>query len=206
MVREPEIHSNEYMRFASPDGSAISLNHPLTKAAMLCLCEIWPRRTPLKTLRDQARARLNLESTEDPRTAAEDFSILGKWLLTAYLSLSDRLIELNLSAPRFVVDLSERPVASPLARYQAAGGNRVTNMRHESVPLDELHRQLLLRLDGKRDREALLREIAKLVDDGHLAIQQDGQPVSPQEMKQMIEGDALNRKLADLAKCALLIA
>ena len=78
-------------------------------------------------------------------------------------------------------------------------------MRHESVELDELHRQLLLRLDGSRDREALLREIGKLVDEGHLAMQQDGQQPSPQEMKRMIEGNAFDRKLTDLARLALLI-
>lgn len=200
-----DIQSNEYVRFESPDGIAISLNHPMTKAAMLCLSETWPRRTPVKTLRAEARARLNLDRAEDANSVAQDLAILGKWLLTAYTSVSDRLIELNLSAPRFVAEATERPVASPVARYQAASGNRVTNMRHESVHLDELHRQLLRRMDGSRDRAALLEEIVKLAGSGNLRLQQDGVAADPQTLKQEIEQRVFNQKLTELAHWALLV-
>jgi len=56
----------------------------------------------------------------------------------------------------------EMPVASRLARYQARESKRVANVRHGLVELDEPGRQLLLLLDGARDREAIVREMAQL--------------------------------------------
>jgi SAM-dependent methyltransferase/methyltransferase-like protein len=57
--------------------------------------------------------------------------------------------------------VSERPVASRLARYAARTSNRVPNVRHGLVELDEPGRQLLLLLDGTRTREAIARDLAK---------------------------------------------
>lgn len=55
---------------------------------------------------------------------------------------------------------SERPTASRLARYQARDSNRVTNVRHAVVELDEPGRRLLLLLDGTRAVDDLARDLA----------------------------------------------
>ena len=50
-----------------------------------------------------------------------------------------------------------RPTASPLARLQAAEGRAaVTNQCHEPVPIDEVERALLVRMDGRSTRAYLL--------------------------------------------------
>lgn len=56
----------------------------------------------------------------------------------------------------------ERPVASRLARHQARDSKRVANVRHGLVELDESGRQLLLLLDGTRDRQAIARDLSQL--------------------------------------------
>jgi hypothetical protein len=59
----------------------------------------------------------------------------------------------------------ERPVASPLARWQAARTGQVTGLRHTPVTLEtDLERDFLKLLDGTRDREALRKEWDRLVD------------------------------------------
>jgi SAM-dependent methyltransferase/methyltransferase-like protein len=58
--------------------------------------------------------------------------------------------------------VTAKPVGSRLARYQALESNRVTSVRHGTVELDEPGRQLLLLLDGTRDRKAIARAMAKL--------------------------------------------
>lgn len=50
----------------------------------------------------------------------------------------------------------ERPLASALARYQAGKGERVTNLRHETLTLSDARaRRLLTLLNGERSREQL---------------------------------------------------
>jgi SAM-dependent methyltransferase len=58
-------------------------------------------------------------------------------------------------------EVTARPRASRLARYQAAAGGNVTNACHIPVELDEIGRRLLLLLDGSRTVEQLARRLAQ---------------------------------------------
>ncbi|MCU1234279.1 MAG: Methyltransferase type 12 [Candidatus Solibacter sp.] len=57
-------------------------------------------------------------------------------------------------------EVTERPRASRLARYQAAAGGNVTNACHIPVELDELARRLVILLDGTRTASAIARDLA----------------------------------------------
>lgn len=59
----------------------------------------------------------------------------------------------------FATRIGEKPLVSPLARYQAGLGDTVTNLRHESLRLDEFSRAVLRLLDGTRDRAAVLQQL-----------------------------------------------
>ena len=62
--------------------------------------------------------------------------------------------------------MGERPVASALARVQAARGTHVTNLWHATVEVpDDLGRRLITLLDGTRDRAALLQEMQRPADE-----------------------------------------
>ena len=87
-----------------------------------------------------------------PPPVEADAKALGDWLLATYVRAGHSGIEFHLHPGRFVNKVSPRPTASPLARLQAASGNAVTNLRHESITLGEFERHLLLLLDGKHDR------------------------------------------------------
>ena len=131
--------------------------------------------------------------------------ILGTCLLECYTAAYP-LVELHVSPPRFAVEIGERPVASPLARLQAAAGRQVTNLRHESVELSELSRQVLRHLDGHHDRAAVLDGLAGLVAQGSLLAQQNGHPIKDPDRVQGILGGALDENLRELARGALLVA
>ena len=77
-------------------------------------------------------------------------------LLRAY-GYSSRLVELHVSQPLVASSVSERPLASPVARLQAQESNLVPNLWHERVELDALQRRLLYYLDGTRDRGSSCR-------------------------------------------------
>jgi len=227
-VPDPDIHSVSVVKFRGSDGATLSTDHPITKAAMLVLNEMWPQAVPFDTLLAAARARLAAAQAGalplpvvgegapaapgiGEGTSALDAQVLGTNLLKAY-SYSGSLAELHLHAPRMAREASERPVASPLARFQARRSTRrqgrtlVTNLRHERVTLDAFNRHLLRHLDGSHDRAALLeRFLAGPVAEGVLKVQQNGAPVEDTGEIKTTLAEALEWNLHGLARAALLV-
>jgi hypothetical protein len=80
-------------------------------------------------------------------------------LLQAYLA---RVVQMQSCEPPVLQAAPERPLASPLARAQAAAGApAVSSLLHDSVRLEsEAERSLLVLLDGKRSRRELERTLA----------------------------------------------
>ncbi|MCC6862736.1 MAG: hypothetical protein IT158_29445, partial [Bryobacterales bacterium] len=73
------------------------------------------------------------------------------------------LTELHAAPFRLTGEPGVRPLASPLARLQAAGGDLVTNLRHQAIRIeDEFSARFLALLDGTRDRTALLRLVSAM--------------------------------------------
>jgi SAM-dependent methyltransferase len=129
--------------FRGPLGATLTTDHEGVKAALTRLGEAWPAPLPVAELGD------------DPAVA--------EMLRRAYAA---NLVRLHVWAPRLTTTPSERPVASALARLQAAEGTRVTTLLHTSVEVgDELGRRLIRLLDGTRDRAALLAELARPADE-----------------------------------------
>ena len=92
-----------------------------------------------------------------------------------------------------VRDAGERPLASPVARWRACNGERITNLRHETLTLKDVSaRRLLALLDGTRTREALAKAWAAALV-GNLS------PVAP------AAGADLDDYLSQFAKHALLL-
>ncbi|HEX5616818.1 MAG TPA: class I SAM-dependent methyltransferase [Solirubrobacteraceae bacterium] len=126
------------VEFRGPRGATITTDHDAVKAALVALGDAWPAAVPVA----------ELDGDDDAICEA---------LLRAY---AVNLVQLHVRAPEIAITPSERPMASALARLQAATGSRITNLRHGSVEVpDELGRRLITLLDGTRDRAALLREL-----------------------------------------------
>ena len=71
------------------------------------------------------------------------------------------MTQLRSRACPFVTEISERPRASALARFEARTRTSVTNLKHQTVLLeDPLVRTFLGLLDGTRDRETIAGEMA----------------------------------------------
>ncbi len=116
------------------------------------------------------------------------------------------VVEWRLSPVPFTVVVDKTPAATPLARLQAERGYKVTNLRGETVTLDEIHRQTLMQLDGRRDIGTLTGTLMKSLRSGDLVLQRDGDKRSVTDEREMekLLGPALEKVLANLAKKALL--
>lgn len=196
VASRPNVRSITVEKFRASDDATLATDHPVTKAAMLYLAEIWPQAVPFDGLLSTAHSRLGLDAT----AKQDDATVLAANLLTAY-GYSGKLVELHVYAPHFVLEVSERPVASPLSRFQAQSSSRVTNLRHERVRLNEFDRYLLRHLDGSHDRAALIEALsAGPVAEGILVIQQDAE-----KARDVLAG-GVEKSLRWLARTALLVS
>jgi methyltransferase-like protein/2-polyprenyl-3-methyl-5-hydroxy-6-metoxy-1,4-benzoquinol methylase len=194
----PDLASSVEEQFRNPRGRTPSTTEPILKAALVHLAEHWPEAVPFAALAAAARARFGGNPAAGQ---AGDRDLLGKSLLQLY---SANLIELHSFLPPLARQVPEHPRATPLARLQAAAAGGVTNLRHECVPLSDLERNVLVHLDGSRDRAALLEHLADLVKRGLVSVQEAGQPVHAPEKIRSTLMVALDQCLVGLAQRGLL--
>ncbi len=192
-------------KFEAPDGAVLFLSNkrPVTKEAMHYLVESWPQAIYFDALLKLGRARVGLPP--DAAAIARNAQALSEHLLAGY-RYSASLVEPHSYAPPIVAEVSERPIASAVARFQAQRYPQVVNLRHERVKLDAFNRYLLPYLDGSRDQAALADALlAGPLADGRLVVRQDDQSMpSAGEVKQIL-AEQLERRLYQLARSALLI-
>src|SRR5260370_15459129 len=87
------------------------------------------------------------------------------------------MVGLTSRQPALAVEAGERRRASALARFQAAAGQPLCNLRHRTVALDPFDRLVLQQLDGTRGRPALVEVLAGLVASGAIKVDQGGAAV-----------------------------
>jgi hypothetical protein len=211
------------------DEIVIATGQPMLKLALLFLGQAWPRRVPFTELLDKARERAlgsvsSLQAVpEDPKTSTPDNSdaVEGSTLKRGHQTLeSDRrnlaefllrcyaigVVDLHSYPSTFVTQISDRPIASPLARWQVRHGQSVTSLRHQPLKIeDALGRELLQLLDGTRDRAALVEELSKGVAAGSTPIYCDGNLASDPEKALKLLATQLETSLASLARLGLLV-
>lgn len=195
----PDLDQPTIQKIVGPDGATFATDHAVTKAALLHLVEMSPRAVSFNALLTEARKRLGIE-----RITPDDAEILATNLLQAF-TYSLRLMELHTYAPAFVMDISKRPVASPLARLQAQSFPKVTNLRHERVDLDGLSQYVLRYLNGSNDRKAIFNSVVKKVEDGSIRIHQSGTVADNADSAREVLERELEPTLHWLARAALLI-
>ena len=199
-----DLNSAAAVTFRGPDGKTLTSNHPLTKAAMSYLAEIWPRSVSFAGLVEAAFRRLDHPASSGPVTTA-DAQLLGANLLQAY-GVSDNLVEFHVYAPHFVTKPGPQPMASAVARWLAERGPDVTNLRHEPVRLHPFIHRLVPLLDGQMDRPALLQKLAEMLAAGIIQVEQNDRPVEePAEVRTLLP-EMLESSLQSVADAALLVS
>lgn len=166
--------------FTTVEGGTISVDHALSKAALLHLGTIWPQAVSFPDLVERACGLIDAARASEADVEA----------LTAILfrMVGDGPVMLHLYPPRLTTDISERPQAGPLARLQAAEGPLITNLRHVAVLMeDETVRRFLRLVDGTRTVDQLVSELNE----------EAGRPEVTRE--------EVERNLASMARLGLLV-
>lgn len=202
--RQPSLAQGVTETFYMPGGPRTIPSTGITKAALLFLTEQWPLAIPFSQLLDGARSKLARvpDSLPDTAALAHQATLLGNELLHCYAA---GVIELRMQPPRLAGRPSVRPTASPLARLDAERGDLVTNLRHETLRVDDFLRRLLRLLDGTRDRDALVDALV-VVNAGAVigALRHGSLPAKDPNLEKSIRS-ALDEGLLKLARAGLLL-
>jgi SAM-dependent methyltransferase/methyltransferase-like protein len=129
------------VQFVGKDDATLTTDHPLTVAAFEILAQVWPRALHFGEVVEAAR-----RAVESP-VGPSDEMVLAATLLRAY-GQSLQLVDVHTFLPKFVTTVSARPIASPIARYEAEKRTIVTNMWHERVTLLPVQQTILRALNG----------------------------------------------------------
>lgn len=141
-------------QFKAKDGATLTTDHPVSQAAMGILAEVYPQAIAFADLLHAARETLPPEQRTPQPGKLPDEVALAANLLRAH-GYSNQLAQLHVHQPSFVTEVSERPVALPTARFEAATRTVVTNVWHERVSMQPVQLDLLRALDGTRTRDDL---------------------------------------------------
>jgi SAM-dependent methyltransferase len=186
--------------YASPDGGKLTVKAGILTEILDMLIEAWPRAIAYADLSDALRARLDAKFT-----ARDDFDDrLCEDLLMIHMR-PHRLIDLRAHPADIPLRISERPVANRWALMQLAEGWEITNLLHQRIKLQDIHRHLLRLLDGSRGREDLLRALlAGPVNTGELTVSRDGEAITDiNEIREYL-AQGMDKILQQLHRMALL--
>ena len=184
--------------YETPKGARCATDFELGKAALAVLEEYWP--LPLaysevlrQALAPQSQAGVSRASDGDSSNR------LASFLLELY---GAGVVEFRTTLPATVREVSPRPSASPLARWQVRQGDFVTSQFHIAVKVeDEVGRCLLSSLDGTLDRTALLERVWMLLKSKNAVVVPDGD----EALARSKVAEDLDKNLDKLARLGLLV-
>jgi SAM-dependent methyltransferase len=146
------------VQFISKDDATLATNHPLSVAALEILAEIWPRGLHFGELLAAARQTVGASQTAPSHEAQEELA-LASTLLRAH-GQSLQLVELHSFHPQVTNEVSNRPLASKMARFEAKMRAIVTNQWLDRVTLLPIQQRILGYLDGRHTTSALATVLA----------------------------------------------
>ncbi len=189
--------------FLAPGGGKLTCRAPLTKAALIVLKRAWPMPMAFRDLLAQSRAEAAQEGYPVEDAAAAE--ALSADLLTG---IGAGVIEWRVTPVAYTTTVGDKPYASALARMQAMQGYRAANLRGEFITLDEIHRQTLKHLDGRRSLSDLTEILIQALKAGEFLLHAEKEKTvitDEAEMRKLL-GSALGKVLENLARQAFLSA
>jgi methyltransferase-like protein len=186
--------------FKSSGGQGLQTGSAITKAALACLAEAYPRALAFAELVHAARQRLSA-ARRSRVSERQDRERLSSDLLVAYTMPG--LIQLHAWQAPIAGAAEEKPATTPYIRWQAGRGAELTSLLHETVRVDEPSRLILLELDGTRSKAELVQALHGMMLDGRVKVEEDGRSVMMAADDPRLS-ELLDHLLAQLARLALL--
>jgi methyltransferase-like protein len=196
-----DIESRAKETFRAPGGESIAVDNPVCKATLACLHEARPRALTFDELCGAVRARL--DGASGFRPVPDEELRLGIATLLRQC-IWPRLVGVEVHLMTVNTRIGERPVVSPVARYQVISSATVTNLRHETVLLSPSERHIVPLLDGRHDRAALVDALVGMAEAEKIKVEAEGRPVRDRQRLRSILAAQVDTSLERLASCGLI--
>lgn len=199
-----ELAAGVQATFGLPQGVTINTSEPIVKAGLTVLHEAWPGALPFDQLFQKARQRLSNVSLEDAAIERDRGELAGT-LLKLYSIGGTGLVEFWRRYPKFVTRVSEKPVASEVARLMARENQSVATLRHQCIMLNEIDRQVIPLLDGTQTRSTIRLGLMEAFNKGQINLARKGQPIKEEHQARPIITELIDQQLTRYAESGLLI-
>ena len=160
-ITEQQISSQDAIQF-SFGGLDFKLEEPLAKQALAHLLE-----QQSKPLHFNDLCRFLQQKSQLDLAVIKDY-LFNKVYLTRLLFAG--AINIHSDAGRATTTVADAPIISGLAKVQAAAGNTVTNLRHQSVTVQDPDRLVLQHADGSRSQQELATLLAARIEKGEFKL------------------------------------
>ncbi len=196
-VTPADLNPGVVMSYQTPRRGKCATDFALGKAALSILGPIWPMPLAFEELHLEAAERLKHQGIKGSETQSREK--LADFLLSLY---SAGVVEFRTEVPVVARKASEKPMASPVARWQAHQGDFVSTLFHIAVKVeDAIGQSLLCWLDGTLDRTALVEKTWRLLESKNALNLQDGNTAAARgEIASKLE-----QNLEKLARLGLLV-
>lgn len=184
------------VKFVGNKGFGLEIDHPLTKASLIHLGEIWGAAISVTTLLQTARHILENQGykTQD---WDQEFTA-AKTILFRIVQGTD-LVQLHTYVPKANQEVSGRPKLNGLARWQIGISKNVTTLFGLNIGIeDTVSAHLLYLLNGERKRSELIDQLEDFIKTNKSVENKD-------EILNELE-DWLDQNLSQLAKTGLFVS
>lgn len=151
-LTEKDIGQLSYIVISTPL-CHMKISNPIVQMAILILHNNRHKSMPYHDLCNMVHEKTRFSNLEEIKNILRNDLYLTDGMFSG-------LFAIRAYSRDYIVKVTEKPIACPLARYLALQGNTVTNRRHETIYLDVVSKCLLPFLNGSNDISSL-REIAR---------------------------------------------
>jgi methyltransferase-like protein/cyclopropane fatty-acyl-phospholipid synthase-like methyltransferase len=190
--------------FENQTGGKVASADPLARALYWYLIDKNPERISFQRLATEVELRARQQYAYAPEPDHDNVAEIAEIVFGGYRT---GMLELHIHVPPYVVHVSDKPLASPLARCQVRRGDPVSTLHHRTVRLaDPVLKGLVVRLDGTRDHTALRLELLQAIESGKMdLLDGEGKPMRDMSMVSKVIEDGLERILQSVARMAVLV-
>ncbi len=195
-VDAEELEDGVALSFIINDNT-LTLEDCISKTALVYLSEQKGMPVPYEKVVTETANRTG----EDEETV--DFRLYSELNLLR-LVFAD-IVQIGISPGEYVNYVSDRPIATKLARYLAAENESTTNQRHYVVPLDLAERIMIQYLDGDMTINEIITAMMTHIESGELSLELDGAMILDEEQALSEMKKLCNEKIGKFAENALLV-
>jgi methyltransferase-like protein/SAM-dependent methyltransferase len=167
-----------------PNGRQFNTTKSVLKAALPIVREAWPDAISIKDLAAQVHETANPRSGDRKLSVEEVSNILSSDFVQLF---SLGVAEIRPRSLGVSSGASKKPKVRDLVRLYAKTGGPLINLRHETITLNDMGRNILGLLDGKRTEKKVLTDLVGLATSSKINVQRNGEVIKdPDTLKEVL--------------------